>query len=745
MDHLPTLIHDLGLILSIAAVTTLTFKMIKQPVVLGYIIAGVLVGPYVTFLPTVKDEQNITVWSEIGVIFLLFSLGLEFSFKKLAKVGGTASITAIVEAVGMLAAGYFTGMALGWSVMDSIFLGGILSISSTTIIIRAFNELGVKTQQYALLVFGVLIVEDLVAILLLVLLSTLSVSQNFSGNELIWAIGKLGFFLVLWFLGGIFLIPSLIRALKKQMNDETLLILSVALCLSMVVLAVNSGFSAALGAFIMGSLLAETIQGERIEHLVRPITDLFASIFFVSVGMLIEPSIIVTQWFPILVITLVTIVGKILITGTGAILAGEPLKRAVQASMSLTQIGEFSFIIATLGLTMKVSGPFLYPVSVAVSAITTFTTPYLIKISPRFADLLARSLPASSVKALDRYSGQAQEVKVVSDWRRLLRSYIMNIVVFSVLSVGVILLGVKHIQTFFLESFDTRNAHMITGILSLVLIAPLIWAMSVRRIEKEAYRSLWVRKRHLRGPLVMLEVLRLTIGILLVAIIVYTFFSTIWALVGCLALMLIAGVVFRQRLHGFYQRVEKHFLLNLNQRWDQKRSDLAPWDMHLAEVTIGHGSPIAGKSLLELQLRERFSVNIALIDRFGHLIPAPGRDERLLPGDGLLVIGTDESLTELNDQLIGSYAPAGEQVMTKEDIGLLKYRVLPRSPLVGKAMNSCGLRELANAMVAGIERDGLRLMNPSGEMPFRELDIIWLVGNARAIKAYMVDKMTTRE
>ena len=359
MIHLPVLIADLGLILAAAGVTTLLFKKIKQPLVLGYILAGVLVGPYIDFMPTVTDHKSITIWAEIGVIFLLFSLGLEFSFKKLVKVGGSASITAIVEVVFMLLIGFGVGKMLGWSTMDSIFLGGILSVSSTTIIIRAFEELGVKHKKFAGLVFGVLIVEDLVAILLLVLLSTLAVSQQFAGTEMLISILKLAFFLVLWFLGGIFLIPTFLKATKKLMNDETMLIVSLALCLVMVLLAVKVGFSPALGAFIMGSILAETTQAEKIEHLTKSVKDLFAAIFFVSVGMLIDPSILLEYALPIVAVTLATVLGKLISSTLGALLSGQPLKTSVQAGMSLAQIGEFSFIIATLGLTLKVTSDFL--------------------------------------------------------------------------------------------------------------------------------------------------------------------------------------------------------------------------------------------------------------------------------------------------------------------------------------------------------------------------------------------------
>lgn len=746
MPHLPNLIVDLGLILSVAALTTLVFKRIKQPLVLGYILAGLLVGPHVGFLPTVADEHSITTWSEIGVIFLLFSLGLEFSFKKLVSVGGTASITAIVEVIGMLAIGFFVGQALDWSIMDSIFLGGVLSISSTTIIIRAFEELGVKTQGYATLVFGVLVVEDLVAILLLVLLSTLAVSQQFSGSELLFEMGKLAFFLVLWFLGGILLIPSFLQRAKKLMNDETLLIVSVALCLVMVYLAVQAGFSAALGAFIMGSILAETVLAERIEHTVKPVKDLFAAIFFVSVGMLIDPQMLVTHWAPVLVITVATIVGKFLSSGGGALLAGQSLKRSVQAGMSLAQIGEFSFIIATLGLTLKVTSDFLYPVAVAVSAITTFTTPYLIKASPGFAAWLAKALPKRWMAGLERYSAQTDQVKVTSDWKILLRAYILNAVVFGVLSLAVIILGYRFLPRLFGEGNNWFDAYMPAGLLTMLLVTPFIWAMSFRRIKREAYQHLWLNRKQLRGPLVMVELGRMTMAVLMLTLLVNQFFSTRWALMVAIVIFSLAVLVFRRKLQHFYGRVEQRFFNNLNQREASKRRpELAPWDMHLAEIRLRPDSVAVGRSLLELGLRERFGVNVAMIERGDRTIPVPSREERLLPGDDLVLIGTDEQLSAANKALDMPLVENGPPALEKEDIRLAHYRVLPQSSLVGLTIRESGIRERAFALVTGIERNDLRLPNPESTVRFEANDLLWLVGNGERIAEFMSAAVCSRE
>src|SRR6218665_2203638 len=440
MGHVPELIIDLALILGSAAVMTIIFKMLKQPVVLGYIIAGVLVGPYFNFFPTVAESDGIKTWAEIGVIFLLFGLGLKFSFKKLIKVGNVAVITSLCGVGMTFLIGYNVGVIMGWSMMDSLFMGGILGIASTTIIFRAFDELKVKSQKFAGIVLGALIIEDLVAVVLMVILSTVAVSRSFQGTEMILSIVKLVFFLVLWFVSGIFFLPTLFKTLKKYLNDETLLVLSLALCFLMVVLWGKVGFSPVLGAFIMGSILAETPKVEKIEHLVQSVKDLFGAIFFVSVGMLLDPAMMLKYSLPIVISVLVLLVGKPIFASIGALLAGQPVKVAVQTGMSLSQIGEFSFIIATLGVTLKVTSDFLYPIAVAVSVITTFTTPYMIGLSGRVSDWVTLNLPERWKNRLYKYSLGTQQVKEASDWKKLIRVYLINTVVFSVFIVSIILL-----------------------------------------------------------------------------------------------------------------------------------------------------------------------------------------------------------------------------------------------------------------------------------------------------------------
>lgn len=720
-----------------AGITTLIFKKLKQPLVLGYIIAGILVGPHFALFPTILEIENIQIWAEIGVIFLLFSLGLEFSFKKLVQVGGSASITAIVEVVVMLLLGYLVGKVLNWSTMDSIFLGGILSISSTTIIIRAFDELGVKSQKFAKLVFGVLIVEDLVAILLLVLLSTVAVSQQFAGSEMLKSVLKLGFFLMVWFLAGIFLVPTFLKKAGKLMNDETLLIVSLALCLLMVILATQVGFSPALGAFIMGSILAETTKAEHIEHLIKSVKDLFGAIFFVSVGMLINPQMIVAYAGPIALITLVTLVGKAFSVTGGALMSGQGLKTSIQSGMSVSQIGEFSFIIATLGLTLNVTSNFLYPIAVAVSAITTFTTPYMIRLAEPLHLRIESMLPERWKRNLNRYNSGAQTISTTSDWQLVLRSYIINMIVYSVIIIAIVLLSERYLQPFVAESLMNGIwGNIITAVITLFFLAPFLWALAVRHPQKEAHARIWANRSY-RSLVIVLEFVRVIIAILFIGFLMNQFFSYQTALVIGLIIMTLLAV-FSKRIQGFYARIENRFLNNLNDREisqaNRMHRHIVPWDAHLSSFHISPDSIIVGKTLSELRVREKYGVNVAVIERGHHTIMPPTRHERIYPGDTLYVFGADEQIESFRQFIETEVVPFTDQEPETEEVKLQKLVVSPRSELLHKTIRESGIGEKTKGLIVGIEKDGKRILNPDSNLAFEEGDILWIVGYPSRIK-----------
>ncbi len=736
MAHIPVLIKDLALILGAAGVTTLLFRRLKQPMVLGYIVAGLLVGPHVHLFPSVVELDSIKIWAEIGVIFLLFALGLEFSFKKLAQVGGSGAITGIIELTGMMILGFVVGGVLGWSLMDRIFLGGIIAISSTTIIFRAFDELSLKSQQFTGLVLGVLIIEDLVAILLMVLLSTVAVSAQFEGIQMVTSMLKLIFFLCAWFVMGIFILPTFLKQVSKLLNSETLLIVSLALCLGMVALADQAGFSAALGAFIMGSLLAETTQAHRIEVLVSSVKNLFGAIFFVSVGMMIDPSVLIEYALPVIVLTLSVVFGKTLFVTIGAILAARPLKQAVQAGTSMAQIGEFSFIIATLGLSLKVISPILYPIAVGVSVITTFATPFMMRLADPLHLFLLKVLPSKWLIALEQYSSSSQLIESESNWKKLLRFYLQIILINSVILVAMTLIIDYFIQPFFLGLIaNPFIANLMVALIGFVAMSPFIWALMVKKMNRNAYAALWLDKKYHHGPLVMLEIARTLIAVLLIGFLLSRLFEIRYALVGTFIIMLVVGIFFRKRLQDFYQRMEKRFLQNLHEKemLEQKKSKshLSPWDAHLTRFSISPQANFIGSSLEDLQWREQFGVNVAYIERGNQVKFAPPRNEPIFPFDILGVIGTDLQLKQFAKIIV----PYHED--KPEDMGLVdleKILVDENTRLRGLSIRESGIRERTDGLVVGIERAGERILNPPSDLKLEWDDVVWIVGNRKKIQ-----------
>lgn len=738
MTHLPNLIVDLGLILIAAAAVTIIFKKLKQPVVLGYLIAGMIVGPHFHLLPTVKDTASISVWAEIGVIFMLFGLGLEFSFKKLMKQGKSATLGASFEILTMLGIGYLTGTLLGWSKMDSLFLGGVLSISSTTIIVRAFDELGLKGKKFVPLVFGVLIVEDLIAILLLVLLSSMAATDTLSGAELGFSSLRLIFFIVLWFLLGIYLIPIFLRLIRNFLNDETMLIISIALCLLMVIIASNSGFSPALGAFVMGSLFAETPKGHRIEKLILPVKDLFSAVFFVSVGMLIDPKILSEHFGVVILITFITVFGKVIGTGFGMLVSGQSVKSSLQTGLSLAQIGEFSFIIATLGMTLGVTSDFLYPIVVTVSAVTTFTTPYLIKASGPIAGWLESKIPNRMREALLRYETAMSSTSSVSVASLLWKEYGIKIMLNSVMVVAIALAMKKFALPFIDSKFDNSFNHIIVCLLSLIVTAPFLWAIFIGSVSQSVNNRTETLEK-LQRLQFGVSIVRFVIGTAFVAMIVSQY-TSVRATSG-LILMVVAGVAaffFSRYSEPVYKKIEKRFVSNLtaNERAEiEKKSNvpkLTPWDASLVDMVLSQNSPIIAKTLQQSALKEKFGITIAMIERGENRILAPTRDDLLLPGDRLFLIGTEDQL-ESARQIIETKA-SSDLPSVQESFGLASL-ILSNERFIGKPIRECGLREAINGLIVGIERDGKRILNPDSGMMLKKDDLIWLVGDRTLIKA----------
>ncbi len=751
MGHLPKLIEDLGLILIVAAFVVLIFKKIKQPLVLGYIIAGFLVSPNFKIFPSVADMSNIKTLAEIGVIFLLFSLGLEFSFKKLMNVGGSASITAFTEIIFITIAGYFTGKMLGWSTMDSMFLGGMLASSSTTIIIRAFDELGVKTKSFAKTVFGVLVVEDIVVILLMVLLSTIAVTNSIDGGDILFTVAKLMFFLILWFIVGIYVLPTFLKRIKKLVDDEILLILSMGLCLGMVLIAVKVGFSAELGAFVMGSMLAETMAAEKVEHTLKSVRDLFAAIFFVSIGMMINVEQMVQYAFPILIITLVTLLGKILSAALGALASGQPLKHSVQVGFSMAQIGEFAFIVATLGLSLNVISDFLFPVAVGVSAITTFTTPYLIKVSEPFYNWLVKVLPEKWLERINDYSSDTQSIQADNGWKVLLQEYMRMMLMNGIVVIGIYLLYSNFIIPMINDKLnDNTTKNIIGNVLPIATALPFLWAFMVKRPNSTVFYDLLKKTKYNRGPLLMIEVFRVVLGILIIGFFLDRFASTQISFFITIPIAIFILFLFSKRIRSFYDQIELRFVQNLNTRENQQKiarrgsvfsnpnlySKLAAWDVHIIEAQVNPNASYIGKFLVDLQWREDYGINIGYIKRGQKIIHSPNRFDILMPNDKVGIISTDEQMLVFEPVFNSIEAIKPEE--TKE-VKLGKILINENSPKIGVSIKASGIREKTNGLVIAIRRGDERILNPNSSEILQQDDIVWVVGDLQKIEALNIE------
>lgn len=652
VPRLESLISDLAFILLLGAVVTLLFKWIRQPVVLGYIVAGFLASPNFEPLPSVTTEANIEFWAQIGIIVLLFSLGLEFSFKKLVNTGGSAVVTALIIVAGMMVTGFGIGHLLGFTNINSLFLGGMLSMSSTTIIIKAFTDLGLRQKKFASLVFAVLIVEDLFAVVMMVILSSIALNNSVEGGEMLMSVSKLVFFLVIWFLVGVFVLPSFLNRCRKYLNNETLLVVSMGLCLSMAVFSVLCGFSLALGAFVMGSILAGTSYAERIEHVTTPVKDLFGSVFFISVGMMVQPQVIADYWWPILLLSVVVIVGMTVFGTFGMLITGQSLKVAIESGLSLTQIGEFAFIIATLGMGLGVLNPEIYPIVVAVSVITTFTTPYFIRMADPAYRLVERHLPRRLHFLIDRYQDDAADATAEGGgstrgaWAALLKRYLWRVALYSVVLVAISMVCGRFIQPM-LDSWIPSWSRLAGVVVTICAMAPFLLAMVLPPPMNT--KSAGLSARQLRAPRIVMMVFRLLIAL---AFIVHTLASAYSLRVGfliglgCLFLLL---MLLSKSLNRRLREIETKFINNLNER-DLRRSgknNNLISDLHLAHIHVGYSCPFVGERLANSNLRGRYGVDVVMIQRGPQTIAVPSGDTRIFPGDTIGVIGTDDQISSV--------------------------------------------------------------------------------------------------
>lgn len=744
------LIFDLALVMISASVMTLIFKKLKQPLILGYIVAGFLTSPHMPYTPSVSDMTDVQTWADLGVIFLLFALGLDFSFKKIIKLGNTPIIAACTIIFCMISIGFMVGSFFGWPRMDCIFLGGMLAMSSTTIIYKAFDDMGLRQQRFAGLVLSVLILEDILAIVLMVMLSTLAVSKNFEGIDMLFSILKLAFFLVLWFVVGIYLIPLFLRKCKKLMSNETLLIVSLGLCFGMIVFAYKAGFSPAFGAFVMGSILAETIEADKIEHLISPVKDLFGAVFFVSVGMMISPAMIIEYIGPIVGITIAILIGQTVFGSGGFVLAGQPLKTAIQCGFSLTQIGEFAFIIASLGISLKVTSDFLYPIVIAVSVITTFLTPYMIRLSSPAYEFARKRLPKKFLNMIDNYSSGSQTVNHENKWKSLLIAITKMTIVYTILSIAVIIIFLNFVIPLLSKWLSLFWMKGLSTILIILLISPFLRAIVMKKNRSDEFLVLWHDNRYNRAPLLVTILLRLLIAVGLVSYVISRFYKASASLLVSIAFGLVILMLISRRLKKHSIELERTFKQNL--RFKDMQAEylgkqkpkyagrLLSRDLHLSDFIIPVDSSWIGRTLKELDLGNKYGIHIASIIRSNHRINIPDGKASLYSDDKIQVIGTDEQLSRFAHVVENSILIEDEVDVEEKEMILRQFVITSDSIFIGKTIRESGIRNHFKCLVVGIERgeDSLRVPDPS--IPFEDGDVVWVVGENRYIHNLLEQK-----
>ena len=750
MAEIPFLVKDLALILMVAGIVTIIFKKLKQPLVLGYIVAGFLVSPHMPYTMSVIDETDIKTWADIGVIFTLFSLGLDFSFKKIVKMGASPIIATIVIVFSMMMLGISIGHGFGWSKMDCIFLGGMLAMSSTTIIYKAFDDMGLRQQKFAGMVMSVLILEDILAIVMMVMLSAIAGGNNPDGEQMIGSVIKIAFFLVLWFIVGIFAIPLFLRSVRKLINNETLLIVALGLCCGMAVLSTKVGFSSAFGAFVMGSILAETIEAEKIIKLVEPVKNLFGAIFFVSVGMLVDPKILIEYAIPILALVGSILIGQAIFGTFGFMLGGESLKSAMRCGFSMAQIGEFSFIIASLGLSLGVISNYLYPVVVAVSVITTFLTPYMIRLATPTYQVMEKHLPKRLINILNHFAMSHPSTTQQSKWKSLLRQMLINTVAYSILTAAVIALMFTFVLPFTRRLFPGWKLHWyanaITGILTLVLIAPFLRAIIMKKNHSNEWKRLWVESSINRIPLLFTIVVRFVIALAFIFYICNYLTRFTDALMIIIGIAVVSLMIASRWTKKRSIKMERLFIHNLRSRdiMAQVNGEKKPLyeghlldrDIHISDFDVPEDSSWGGKTLKELHLRERFGVDMSSIMRGSQRLNIPNGDTVIFPGDKLQVIGNDDQLQKFATALSTDLIPEDLEI-EKREMKLRQLIISGKSEFCGKSLLESGIRDKYNCMVVGLEEGQENLTKIAPTRTFEKGDILWIVGEESDLQKIM--------
>ena len=753
MDTLPGIISDLALILVVAGITTLIFKRLRQPLVLGYILAGFLAGPHMPYMPSISDTAGVHAWSEIGVIFIMFTLGLEFSFKKIVKMGLKPVVAAVCVMAFMIGVGSTVGRLFGWDNMNSLFLGGMLAMSSTAIIFKSLDELGLRQRKFAGIVLSVLVLEDILGILLMVVLSAMAVSRHFEGAQLVTSFLKLGVFFAVWFVLGIFLIPTALRANSKWIGRETLLVVSVGLCFLMVVLATQAGYSSALGAFMMGSILAETLEAESIEKVVGPVKDLFSAIFFVSVGMLVDPQVLVQYAGPIIVITLAIILGQSILGSFAFLLSGQPLKIAMQCGFSLAQIGEFAFILAALGHSLGVTNDFLYPIVVAVSIITTFCTPYMMRLAEPAYALLEKHLPQGVADWLNQEFILENNSAEQHPWRKMLTRQLLVTAVYTILSLTFGAFALSALLPLARAIFGTAAGNIVGAVLSLGALSLFLRPIVVKKGGSEQV-DLWRAKRDRKNLCAFYLTVALRFALASTIVFYFLYYLSpqpwYWLLVCTIVVMLlitVENVGFPNHIALFIKRgsryLENIFRENLFRRENrqaarrpQYAATLSKHDIHLSEIDLPEGSSWGGHTLMDLQIGHRAGVLIAAIVRDGRRIHTPGGSTRLFPHDRLEVLGDDDSLQAFAMR-VNESVPQAATAVALEPMIVGHVEITWKSPLVGITLAESHIHSRYSCLVVGFENhdDNSDIIEMAqANRPIAAGDVLWVAGSKSDIR-----------
>lgn len=745
MSEIPHLINDLSLILIVASVVTLIFKRLKQPLALGYIVAGFLVSPHMPYIPSIVDRSDIQTWADIGVIFLLFSMGLDFSIKKIAKLGAMPIVTVVMLGIAMFGIGYTTAWALGWTSMERAFLGSVFSIcSSTTIIYKTLTDLKLRQQAFANLVLGILVVEDVLSIIIMVILSTVAQGNKVDGSAFMTLITRIVFFVVLWFVVGIYMVPLFLRKVRKHLTNEILLVISLGFCFLLATLSARVGFSTTFGAFVMGVILAETVEGSRIIKIVDPLKDLFGAVFFVSVGMLVDVHVIIEYALPILCIVVVVVSGMCVMGTLSFLISGHSLKTSMRCSFSMAQIGEFPFIIASMGLSLGVIGNFMYPVIVTASAITTFLTPYIIKSALPCYSLLEKKLPQTWVKRLNRIT--MEEGKAVNDslWHTYTTKMVRTILIYSILSVATIILMLTFGRPLLDKLLPTAWANAIAALLTLALISPFLRSIIVHDNHSDTFKALWTSGHKNRLPLIATVALRTFIALTFIFYICHRLTHLSFALIVTIAIATIIPILLSRRLRLRNMRMERTFIENLRSKEIEaavlgiqkpKYADrLLDRNIHITDIEVPQDSKWVGKTLAELDVRNNFGVHISSILRGSQRINIPQANMPIFPFDKLQVIGSDEQLSAF-DAAVNEETFEQDVDIEQREMKLQRFIIDKDNVFVNKTLEESGIRDQYSCMVVGLEDafENLKPVDPTHRLA--KGDVLWVVGEQPNLKA----------